>query len=44
MNSETLVEMMVLYEKSTTENPELYIDSMTILRNGYTVAGDAHSA
>jgi CubicO group peptidase (beta-lactamase class C family) len=38
MSSETLVEMMAAYEASRREDPELYIDSMTIVRNGYVVA------
>jgi len=38
MNSETLLDMMAFYEKSAADNPELYIDSMTVIRNGYIVA------
>ena len=38
MSSETLVEMMAFYEESRTEDDGLYIDSMTVIRNGYIVA------
>lgn len=38
MSSETLVAMMAFYEQSRVEDPELYIDSMTIVRNGHIVA------
>ena len=38
MSSGTLVEMMAFYEQARSDDPELYIDSITIIRNGYIVA------
>lgn len=38
MSSETLVEMMAFYEQSRSEDDELYLDSMTVIRDGYIVA------
>ncbi|GAG09534.1 unnamed protein product, partial [marine sediment metagenome] len=38
MNSETLAEMITFYNDAAAENPELYIDSLTVIRNGYIVA------
>lgn len=38
MDSEILLEMLEEYEKLSSEDPELNIDSITIVRNGYVVA------
>lgn len=38
MNSEPLVEMMAFYKRARAADPALYIDSMTVIRNGYIVA------
>jgi CubicO group peptidase (beta-lactamase class C family) len=37
MDSEILVEMLDAYQAESPENPELDIDSITIIRNGYLV-------
>ncbi|MCO4769633.1 MAG: serine hydrolase [Deltaproteobacteria bacterium] len=38
MDSERLLAMLEAYETEAVENPELYIDSMTVIRDGYVVA------
>ncbi len=38
MHSETLVEMMAFYRSSVLDDPGLYIDSITVIRNGHIVA------
>ena len=38
MSSETLVDTMAFYEESRKQDDELYIESMTVVRDGYIVA------
>lgn len=38
MRSEKLLEMLEAYRKAAREDPELYIDSLTVIRNGTLVA------
>lgn len=38
MDSQTLLEMFVYCGNETEEDPEFYIDSLTVFRNGYKVA------
>lgn len=38
MNSVMLLEMVEHYQQAAAENPELFIDSMTVIRNGHIVA------
>lgn len=38
MSSQGLLDMVAAYEDAAAEDPQLYIDSMTIVRNGYIVA------
>jgi len=38
MNSDTLLRMIDSYKEAAVNDPQLYIDSMTVVRNGYIVA------
>ena len=38
MNSETLLDMIAFYEAEAADDPEFYLDSITVIRNGYIVA------
>ncbi len=38
MNSETLLDMIAFYEKEAASDPEFYLDSITVIRNGFIVA------